>query len=96
MALCRGSYLHVRRFVHRMANWQHPPAPIQQRVSGCCKQGDMEMGDVNKPDSIPIAWLVMGERHVVPQTVCLPMPYGSVEGGYPSLAGLAPSPAIAG
>ncbi|GLR11967.1 hypothetical protein GCM10007907_07570 [Chitinimonas prasina] len=56
----------------------------------------MEMGDVNKPDSIPIAWLVMGERHVVPQTVCLPMPYGSVEGGYPSLAGLAPSPAIAG
>jgi putative iron-dependent peroxidase len=75
-----GSYLHVQRFVHDLARWQHLPVPTQERVIGRTKVGDVELDDEVKPPTAHIARVVIEEDGEELAIVRQSMPYGTVGG----------------
>jgi putative iron-dependent peroxidase len=75
-----GSYLHVQRFVHDMARWQHLPEPTQERVIGRTKADDVEMDDETKPPTAHIARVVIEEDGEELAILRQSLPYGTVGG----------------
>lgn len=77
-----GSYAHVQRYVHDMAEWEALPVPEQENVIGRTKLEDIEMSDDVKPANSHVALNAIKDEHGKSLEILRAnMPYGRVGDG---------------
>ncbi|WP_442240694.1 Dyp-type peroxidase [Rhodococcus sp. TAF43] len=74
-----GSYVHIQRYVHTMADWEALPVDEQERVIGRSKPDDVEMTDDVKPANSHVALnAIKDDDGNALEILRANMPYGQV------------------
>ncbi|MFD4180900.1 Dyp-type peroxidase [Rhodococcus sp. NPDC058514] len=77
-----GSYVHVQKYLHSMADWEALPVPEQENVIGRTKLEDIEMADDVKPANSHVALnAIKDENGQSLEILRANMPFGRVGDG---------------